>query len=145
VPAAAARHRTGAAHFLASLRDELQAISPSDVLQVNLDVLGAVATIEASLLRVRELQPRIVTELPVFDLTLLDKLPAYANALLEAHALCQTSGSGNRQGQLFKKAKAVRALLVNDARALAGRKLVSSRMLSGLSGANGYRNVAHDL
>ena len=71
---------------LTRLRATLDAIPSSQVQHVNLDVPQAVAMIARSMPRIRQLQPRMLLELPLFDLTLLENLPVYASALAEASA-----------------------------------------------------------
>ena len=87
-----------------------------------------------------------MAELPAFDMTLLDRLPDYASALAQAHAVCRSAVDGvPAKAELFRQAKDLRKQLLMDATALAGHGLIDSTVLQRLAPANGHRNVAQDL
>jgi len=138
--------RAASASVLARLRAELEAIPAAQVLGLNVNVQHAVATITMSLPRVRQLQPRMLVELPRFDTTLLDRLPDYARALFEAHLQCQTiEHDPEPRRALFQRAKHLREMLLADATALAGRGIIDGGVLQYRMHANGYCNIAQDL
>jgi hypothetical protein len=63
----------------------LQALKPEELLQVNLDIPGAVVTVLGSLPEIRAQREELMKQLPTYDHALYDALEAYAAAVNEAH------------------------------------------------------------
>lgn len=138
--------RPGSEPALSRLREVLLAIPAAQVLKLNVNVPDAVATITASLPRVRLLLPQMVVELPEFNITVLDTLPEYVSALAQAHARCQTVAKGSHpKVLLLGQARKLRNMLLADATALVRRGLVDGGVLRYRLHANGYCGIAQDL
>jgi hypothetical protein len=131
---------------LARLKEELAALPRAKVLQVNVDVDRAVSTVSRALPRVRAIRAQIVRELPAFDLTNIDKLSLFAEALAEADLLLKVVvPKGDQRHALVPEARRLRTLLSAVATALDCRGLLRATALQRLKGANGYINLSHDL
>ena len=131
---------------LDELSEVLNAIPAADVVRVNLDVPRAVRSISRSLLRARTLERRIATELPLFDLSLLDKLSDYASALSQAHALYNAVETPAPPGkETLRQAREVRMLLCDSAQLLVLHGVIGDGQLDKLASPNGYTNVAQNL
>jgi len=131
---------------LCSLAAELAAIPQNAVTKVNIDVESAVAIVHQSMPRIRRLRSRIAEELPKLDTSLIDKLPRYAAALLEAQE--QTSADfvgGAARASVLTPARDLRERLASTALLLVRCGLVDKDALRELRMGNGYENAAHDL
>jgi hypothetical protein len=128
------------------LRDEIQAVAPSDYVMINIDVPTAITTVLGALPAIRALRPRVAAELTQFDIARFDKVEAYALALGHAHAgYMAASQPAESLDMLSEEGTRLRELLVSDARALAERRLVDGDRLRQLKGVRAYRNLAFDL
>lgn len=135
-----------AAEAYARVAADIAALTPEQLLQVNLDVQTATSTVLGVLPEVKAVRDRIAKELPAFDLTLFDKLEDYALALRFTQGAYQTATLPPDDLQaLAEQASSLRERLVTDAKALALHGLFDPRKLEQLKGANGYKNVAQDL
>jgi hypothetical protein len=131
--------------YNAALAD-IQSLSEQDVVAINLDVMGAVATATGSLPELRNLREQIIAELPKFDIARFDKLHNYALALGYAHAEHLISEQPPEELKpLLEEGIQLRETLVRDAQTLAARGLLNGEALRSLKGPNGYKNVAIDL
>ena len=128
------------------LRDEIRAVAPSDYVMINIDVPSAITTVLGSLPAIRALRPRVVAELSQFDVARFDNLETYALALGHAHAgYMAASQPVESLDALSEEGAVLRDLLLSDANALAGRRLVDRDRLKQLKGVRSYRNLAFDL
>jgi len=135
-----------AAEALARIAPDIAALNPEQLVQVNLDLQEATATILGVMPEVMAVRDRIVKELPAFDIGQVDKLEDYALALRFAHAAYQTATlPPDALAELSESATRLRERLVADATALAFHQLVDGRKLESLKGAKGIQNVAQDL
>jgi hypothetical protein len=128
------------------VKGDWAALAADQLLQVNLDIQLASQTILGALPEIRDLRERMVKELPAFDVTQFDKLEDYVLALVfvQSRYVMATQPDDDLQ-ILFTEASKLRERLAADAQALSLRRLFDTRKLAALKGANGYKNVAHDL
>jgi len=125
-----------AAEAMARIAPDITALSAEQVLQVNLDLQEATATILGVMPEAMALRERIIKELPAFDISHLDKLEDYALALRLAHAAFETSTlPPDALADLSEKATRLRERLLADATALSLHDLVDGRKLESLKGA----------
>jgi hypothetical protein len=128
------------------LIDEIRAVPDSDLIIVNIDIPTSVTTALGALPEIVALRPRVVSEMPNYDIVRFDKLEAYTLAVGHAHALFLAASTPTESiDELSSQAVATREMLFSDASALAKRNLVDRQRLSELKGANGYRNTAFDV
>jgi hypothetical protein len=131
---------------LERVKDDLAALRPEELVQVNLDIKQAVSTIVGALPEIRALRERFVAELPTFNMSEFDKLEDYAWALSYAQALHLTANGSNHDLELLnEEAIKLRDRLLADATSLSKHGLLDGTPLAELKGVNGYKNVAQDL
>lgn len=125
---------------------EIAAVAIDRVLPINIDITAAVITALGTLGEVRALRPRIVAELPRFEVRYLDRLETYTLALGYAHwlALGSRGPTGPIDG-LVSELSVTRDLLVSDANALAKHGVVDGARLSQLQGGTAFRNIVSDV
>ena len=127
------------------VKAELGALKPAQLLQVNLDIASALATVLGLLPKLNALRAQLQA-LPDFDLVTFDRLEDYALALTFVQAGYQMATEpADQLAELFAEASRMRAMLLADARALAKRGLLDPEQLTRLKGRSGYGNVAQDL
>jgi hypothetical protein len=91
-------------------------------------------------------RPRIVQELPRYDVARFDKLEAYTLALGHAHALYLSASQPSESLEAISDtATSLRDVLFADATALAQRRMIDGDRLKELKGVKGYRQLAFDL
>lgn len=135
-----------ASEALARVKPQLATLSPEQLLQVNLDVQTAAATVLGSLPEIRAFRARIVKELPAFDVAAFDSLEDYVLALSAAQATFQTATAPSDDLEpLAAEGVRLREMLLAEARALALRGLVDKHKLDNLKGATSRMNIAQDL
>jgi hypothetical protein len=135
-----------ASTILARLLPELQALPSEELIQVNVDVPSAVATVLGSLPEIQALRGSIAQSMPSFDLVAFDKLEDYAIALNAAHGdYLVAHQPPNDLRQHVAEGTELRDLLLSDAGALARRGLIDENKLQELKGAAGFKNLASDL
>jgi|GEM_PF-1386716 len=120
--------------FHASL-PELLALPKDRLLVLNVDVRGAVCLGLAAPERLRAWRSRIIDELPRFDINALDRLEQYAKALMRAqveYTLARKSPADVRA--LAEATQRRYQVLMNDARALAGRGMLAPEQLLKFTG-----------
>lgn len=135
-----------AAEAMARIAADAAALSPEELVQVNLDLQEATGTILGTLPEVMALREQIAKQIPAFNLAYIDKLEDYTLALRFAHAAFQTAVPPEDDlTQLAEDATTLRERLLADAQALSLHGLVDRRKLESLKGANGVQNIAQDL
>jgi hypothetical protein len=131
---------------LQRLLPELQAIPTGDLVQINLDVPAAVATVLGVSPRIRAHRGAVQALMPTFDMALFDKLEDYAIALNDVHGTYLTATKpADELAEALEKATELRAILLADATALMHRGVLDSNALAQLQGPLGYKNLATDL
>lgn len=122
----------------------IRAVPEDDLAPVNIDVPTAVSTVLGSLPEIYELREGMI-KLDGFDMTALDSLKDYAQALGHAHSLYRaTVGPKDPVGKLGAEVTAVRDQLFADAQTLARRELLDEKRVEHLRSPSGYRNIAFD-
>ncbi len=128
------------------LLPRMQALSPAELLPVNLDITSAVSTALGVLPEIRALRPAIAKALPELSLEHVDALEDLARAASYANtqhliAAAPTDDLPERTGEGIELRQRLRA----DANALVTRGLMSEPSLKGLTGSTGAKNLARDL
>jgi len=134
-------------HAYEQLVDEIRRVLPDDYVVINIDIPRAITTVLGVAPFLKGLRPRIVTELPQFDLARFDKVEAYTLALGHAHALYLAAASQPTESlaAIGETAMDLRDVLFAGAQPLAHRRLIDGERLKGLKGVKGYRRLAFDL
>ena len=128
------------------LLDAIRNVPAANLIPINIDIPTAVTTALGSLPEIRALRPRVVAEMPQFDIDRFDKLEAYTLAAGHAHALfLAASEPAQAIEELSAAAITTRQTLFADASALAMRDLLDGQRLRDLKGSTGFRNQAFDL
>jgi hypothetical protein len=134
------------AETFARLLPEIQALSPDELIPINLDVPSVVATTLGALPEIRALRQEIAQQMPAFDLAAFDKLEEYAVALHHAHTQFLMATQPNHGlDELLAEGAALRQTLFLDATALSHRGFIDKNKLNELPGPNGHKNLATDL
>ena len=135
-----------ASEALARVKPQLAALSPDQLLQVNLDVQTAASTVLGALPEIRAFRERILKELPAFDVAAFDSLEDCVLALSAAQATFQTATTpADDLEPLAAEGLRLREMLLAEARALSLRGLVDKHKLENLKGATSRMNIAQDL
>ncbi|HMJ52416.1 MAG TPA: hypothetical protein VK540_10075 [Polyangiaceae bacterium] len=133
-------------HAYEQLLDEIRKVPPADYIIINIDIPSAITTVMGVLPFFKSLRPRVVTELPQFDIARFDKMEAYTLALGHAHALYLAASQPTESLEAISEtATDLRDVLFADAHALAQRRLIDGERLKELKGVKGYRQLAFDL
>lgn len=121
------------------------ALSVEDLVAINLDVQVALTTVMGTLPRIAAFRDEMV-QLPAFDITNVDKLTTYAEALAHAQAAYLAASSPVEPlPALVARATEIRELLLSDASALAKRGMLDGKRLAELKGGPGYLNICSDV
>jgi hypothetical protein len=116
------------------------------LLSLNAEVPATVITVQGALAEIRAMRPRIVEELPKFDLARFDKLELYLLALGHAHTRNMAATEPPEAlPALFDQAVRTRDVLLADVQALVTRGLVNGARLTALKGNGGYRFTVYDI
>jgi hypothetical protein len=127
-------------------RAEIDAVSDEQLVQINVDIPSAVTTALGALPEIRAMRPRLVEELPKFDLARFDKLEQYTLAAGHAHTLyLAASMPAEAVPELAEQCMGLCGTFRTDAEALVRRKLLDGVLLKSLKGTVGYRDIAFDL
>lgn len=124
---------------------EIEAFPESELAAMNVDVPQAVTSVLGSWKEIASLRERVVSELPKLDMSMFDKVEAYALATGHAHTLYMAASSPTGMQALADEAAQLREVLYSDAVALSKRGLIDGQRLKELKGPQGYRNLAFDL
>jgi len=128
------------------VKPELAKFDDDDLIQVNVDVSGALQTMLGVLPELRAIRDQIAKELPFFDLASFDRLEERALALSFAQtAYVVATETPSELQPLTEQGVELRETLLRDAQALARRSLIDGAQLANLKGVNGYKNIAQDL
>jgi len=127
------------------VQPEMKALAEHELLNINLDVPSAVATVLGAIGEIRALR-EAAGSLPGLDLARIDKLEDYALALGYAHAVYRAAaGPDDEVARLAEEALELRDTLYMDASALARRRLLDEGRVGKLRSAAGYKNIAFDV
>jgi hypothetical protein len=124
----------------------LDALQPDELVQINLDVPTAVATILGVLPKLHALEPEIEKHLPTFDLARYRSLEDVAFALSFANTNYLTAlQPPDALSALADEATKTRGVLLADAETLVAHGIIDGNQFAELQGAKGFKNVAQDL
>lgn len=125
--------------------DEMRALTPDQLLTVNLDVRAAVTTILGALPEILGMLDRI-KRLPELDQNAIASLGRYAQAAWHANSLAAGANAPVEEiGAVNDQATAQRDTFLSDARALVHRGLVPAHRIEPFKGLLGYKIVAYEL
>ncbi len=128
------------------LLPEIRAVAEESLIHINLDILLVVTTVLGALPEIRTLRPRMLEEVPKFDIARFDKLELMARALSHAHAqYVAATKPAESLPALVDEATKLRDTLHQDATALANRGLLDPARFKDVKRNNGYRALALDL
>lgn len=128
------------------VREELEALAPEDLVDINLDIPSAVLLTLGVLPQLAALREAIVVRLANFDIERFDRIEDYAKALSYANAMYATATrSPDGLKELYDEGIKLRTTLHNDILALVGRELIAEAAIKSYTGFAGYKNVATDL
>jgi hypothetical protein len=131
---------------LARVEAEMLALTEEELLVVNLDVTAAVTTVLGKWPALVSLRPQILEQLPKFDLARFDRLPDYARALWQTHALHHKAlPSTTPLQELADEGAKLRELLLSDVTALVRRGLLKEEFISDVMSPVSYRGLAQAL
>jgi hypothetical protein len=122
------------------------ALSPNDLLLVNLDVPLAVTTVLGAMPKMKIIRAEAATKLPADIVEHIDHAETYARALGYAQTVFLAASRPTEiLPELAERAFKLRDLLLTDAKALAQRGMLDAKPLTDLKGGPGYLNIASDL
>jgi hypothetical protein len=125
---------------------ELLRLSEKELRPIALEIAGAVITVYGTIKEVMALRPRIVAELPTFDISQVDKLKDYAMALSHINDLyLAATKTPDDLDDLVAEASRLRERYLSEARSLTHHGVIREGALNNLKGANGRKNTAVDL
>jgi hypothetical protein len=128
------------------VKNQIAAVPEEQFMTVSLDIAASVITIQGAYPEILALRPQFVKELPLFDISKLDKLETYALALFCAQA--DFKAANEPPPTLVALATEVletRTVLFADVQSLIARRLLPASVTDGLQGASGYKNLMMDL
>ena len=108
-----------------AIRGEIAAVGAKDLPRITLDIRQAVMTAVGCMPELMPLKSRIVTELPLVDPELFEKMERYALALGHAHTVHLAATTPSQPiPEMTEELKGLYARLDADARALALRGII---------------------
>jgi hypothetical protein len=135
-----------AATALAKIRAEIDAIAPSDLAPINLDIPQAVSIALGAAPNLHGMHNDITKQLPMLAIRNVDELETYALAAWYAHLLAQPADAGPRTvKELDDEATPLRENLLSDAEALARRDLLPTGTVEHIRSGSGQVDKANDL
>lgn len=136
---------TPRAPLVDALREELLAIPEAQLSPINVDVAAAALVVLGAAPDIVALRGELVALCGETMASCVDRLELLARATLQAQAALQAAESGADLPQLSRDVVSVREVLVAEVRLLISRKLLPTRSIDGLQGANGFRNQWMDV
>ncbi len=128
------------------LLPEIIAVPAEQMKTVDIDVPAAVSRILGAMTMIQALRPRIVLELPKFDLRRFDKLEAYALALNQAEAqYLAYERPATMLTALAEEASAMRERFASEAWALSHHEFFDGSRINEIKFTPSYRQIALDL
>ena len=125
---------------------DLKSLQPTDITQVNATVADIVRTARGTVPRLRKIRAEIAAETPRFDLSLIEKLAGYVNALEVTETACRAiPDRSSFDRELPARAFQHRDRLRKNAEILADAKLLDAKLFERLSGRKAHVNIADDL
>jgi hypothetical protein len=126
--------------------EEIGAVPDDQLAIINVDIPSAVTTALGAMPEIRSVRPRLIEELPKFDIQRFDKLETYIRAAYHAHTLFMAASKPPEAvPELAEECSNLIATFRKDADALTHRGLLDASLLRNLRGTIGYRDIAFDL
>ncbi|MET0790035.1 MAG: hypothetical protein ABW061_00815 [Polyangiaceae bacterium] len=123
-----------------------QALSPDELVQINIDVPSAVTRSTGVIPKIMALRDQVRKELPEFDISHFDQLQMHTFATAHAHAaFLAASAPPEELVALNERGTKLRDTLYTDALALSNRGIISGDRIAAFKANNGYKNIAFDL
>lgn len=124
---------------------EMQALSPEELVPINVDMFTALAMVAAALPRLRRMRSRIAA-LAELDISHIDALDDLRMATAYAHQnYLSASAPVESLPASYQRALTLRDTFLLDAKALVQRGFLDGALVAPFKGMTGYRNVANDL
>lgn len=128
------------------LLPELGGLPPDDIVEVNIDIPTAVATVFGVLPQLSAYRNTITQVIPGFDIARFDQLEDYTMALSYASTVHATASRPvDGLAELNEEGTKLRGTLQGDILTLVSRGLINPSTIKNYSGLSGYKNVASDL
>jgi hypothetical protein len=128
------------------IEKEFASVAEADFVTINIDIPQAVSLALGTLEGLAPLRSAIVEQLPKYPIDSFDKLGTYALAAWYAHLLfINETAPKNAVKELMDEATPLRANLLRDAEAAAGRGLVPTRTVEEIRAGHGNIDTANDL
>jgi len=128
-----------------SLGDELSALSPDEVMRVNVDVSRAASRALRVTPHIRELLPDIERQLPALPLERLRKLETYALAAWYAHACAWRIRKLSPTRELVIRAKPLRNKLLKAADVFSDAGFIDRTRVTTIRSGQGRLDMAKDM
>ncbi|MBK9260028.1 MAG: hypothetical protein IPM54_09355 [Polyangiaceae bacterium] len=128
------------------IENEFALVAEADFVTINVDIPQAVSLALGALEGLAPLRAAIVEQLPKHSIATFDKLGTYALAAWYSHLLfLNETAPKNTVKELTEEAAPLRANLLRDAEAAAGRGLVPSKTVEEIRSGQGNIDTANDL
>lgn len=125
---------------------EFSSVSNADFVTINIDIPHAVSLVLGTIDGLAPLRKTIAEQLPKHNLESFDKLGTYALAAWYAHLLfLNETAPKSAVKELLEEAAPLRANLLRDAEAAAGRGLVPLKTIEEIRAGQGNIDTANDL
>lgn len=129
-----------------AVKDELAAMSESDLESINLDIQSATTTVLGALPEVHLLRDAMVKTLVDVDIARIDRLEVYASATLYLHSVFSTTvAAASTLAPLGDEATQLRDSFVADAQALVQRGLLEASVVNDRPRGPGYKALSFEL
>src|SRR5262245_52773223 len=134
-----------AAEAFAAIEAECDALSPGELVSINVDVPTAVQIVLGARARCAPMRDAIVA-LPSFEAKQFDKLRVYALGAWFAHLLTLPPASADGPTrELLAEAVPMRERLLSNADVLADEGLLDAKQVAAIRSGQGYADIAGDL
>ncbi|APR82953.1 Hypothetical protein A7982_08302 [Minicystis rosea] len=134
------------AEALAAVKNEMAALSSSELATINLDIPQAVAMVLSVAAQLAPFRAQIAKSLPDHPIAGFDKLTTYALAAYHAHILwLPRETSQSRVAALLEEAAPLRSMLLGDAETLARRGFLDAEAVAAIRAGRGNVDAANDL
>jgi hypothetical protein len=128
------------------IENEFASVAEADFVTINIDIPQAVSLALGTIDGLAPLRSGIVEQLPKHSIASFDKLGTYALAAWYAHLLfLNETAPKNTVKELVEEANPLRANLLRDAEAAAGRGLVQAKTVEEIRSGQGNIDTANDL
>ncbi len=128
------------------IENEFASVAETDFVTINIDIPQAVSLALGTIEGLAPLRTAIVEQLPKHSISSFDKLGTYALGAWYAHLLfLNETAPKNTVKELVEEATPLRANLLRDGEAAAGRGLIPSKTVEEIRAGQGNIDAANDL